>query len=105
MPDVNTHDAGHRLVGRCKGLLLLNAVLLLVLVAVTFSPGADAQAHLRGEYLMAAGNAKGANAGIVYIVDKVNQEMVAVTYDHNVRDLAGVGYRNLAADAGMGRQN
>jgi hypothetical protein len=53
---------------------------------------------------MVAGGIKGTDAGAVYIVDTTNQEMIVVGYDHNSKQLSGLGYRNLAADAaGMQR--
>ena len=81
-----------------RGLLLLNAALLALLAAVTFGPSAIGQVRVPGEYTMAAGGAQGANAGIVYVVDVRNQELVAVTYDYNTKKLNGVGYRNIGSD-------
>jgi hypothetical protein len=83
---------------RLRGLLALNAALLAVLGAVTFGPSAGAQARSRGDYTMAAGRSNGAQSGIVYIVDTVNQELIAITFDPNNKRVDGVGYRNLAAD-------
>lgn len=83
-----------------RGLLLLNAALLAVLAAVTLGgPEAEAQIAGRGDYVMVAGNAKGANAGVVYIVDTIHQELIAITYDANTKAVGGIGYRNLAFDA------
>lgn len=85
--------------GRLRGLLALNGALLALLGAVTFGPSADAQYRARGQYTMVAGGADGANSAVVYIVDSVNQELVAVTYNTQTKLLDGVGYRNLRADA------
>jgi len=89
-------------------LIALNGALLLALGAVTFGSRATAQSLARGEYTAVAGAAAGATSDVVYIFDTVNQEMVAVMWDPNANDLAGVGYRNLAADSagamGSGRQ-
>ena len=83
-------------------LLALNGALLALLAAVTFGPSVDAQqGRRRGDYTMVAGGVKGANSSAVYIVDTVNQEMMAVTYNQQSKTLDGVGYRNLAADAGI----
>ena len=82
-----------------RGLLVLNVLLLAVLAAVTFGDRAEAQVRQRGQYTMVAGRANGAQGGVVFIVDSVNQELIGVTYSANARDLVGVGYRNLAADA------
>ncbi|MDY7109404.1 MAG: hypothetical protein SYC29_12280 [Planctomycetota bacterium] len=83
---------------RLRGLLALNAALLAVLGAVTFGPSAGAQARTRGDYTMAAGRANGAQSGVVYIVDTVNQELIAVTFDPNNKQVDGIGYRSLTAD-------
>jgi hypothetical protein len=91
-------DGAPRAGGRLPGLLALNGALLLVLGAVTFGPSADAQARTRGEYTMVAGRANGAASSAVYIVDTVNQELIALTYDPNAKRVSGIGYRNLAAD-------
>jgi hypothetical protein len=82
-----------------RGLIVLNAVLLIVLAAVTLGSRVQAQTRGRGEYTMVAGGVNGANAAVAYIVDVANQEMIAVTYNQNTKLLEGIGYRNLAADA------
>jgi len=84
---------------RLRGLLALNGALLMALGAVVFGPSADAQLRPRGDYTMVAGRVNGAHSGVVYIVDTANQELIALTYDHNEKRVEGVGYRNLAADA------
>ncbi len=90
-------------------LLALNGALLALLAAVTFGSSVDAQqGRRRGDYTMVAGGVKGANSSAVYIVDTVNQEMMAVTYNQQTKTLDGVGYHNLAVDAGIvlrGRSN
>jgi hypothetical protein len=84
-----------------RGLLLLNAALLAVLAVVTFGSNAGAQAARgRGEYTMVEGGAAGTDAGVIWIADVANQELVAMTYNSSTKRLDGVGYRNLAADAG-----
>jgi hypothetical protein len=86
---------------RMPGLITLNAVLLIALALVTFGSSVGAQpARGRGEYTMVAGGGSGTDASIIWIVDVANQEMVAMTFNHNTKVLDGVGYRNLAADAG-----
>lgn len=82
-----------------RGLIVLNGALLLVLAAVTFSPLVNAQVRARGDYTMIGGNAAGTESSVLYLVDTINQDMVIVTYDQNAKQLKGVGYRNLAADA------
>jgi hypothetical protein len=87
--------------GGLRGLLLLNIALLAVLAAVTFGPTAGAQQGTRGrgEYTMVTGGAMGTDAGVIYIADVNNQELIAMVYNTNSKVLDGVGYRNLAADA------
>jgi hypothetical protein len=88
-----------------KGLLALNAFLLLVLAAVTLAPGAHAQAggrptaRARGEYTMVSGRIVGGNSHAVYVVDTTNQEMLALLWNQSSRALDVIGYRNLSADA------
>ncbi len=87
--------------GTMRGLIALNAALLIVLAAVTFAGSAEAQQQRqRGEYTMVGGAVSGASAGAVYIVDVINQELIALVYDHNNQAMTGVGYRDLAQDAG-----
>lgn len=82
-----------------RGLILLNVLLLLLLGAVTFGSQAKAQARSRGDYVMVAGGANGAISGVVYVVDTVNNQLIAVSYDTNSKRLVGVGATNLARDA------
>ncbi len=82
-----------------SGLLALNAALVALLAAVTFGANVDAQGRPRGEYTMVGGGVKGAESSAVYIVDTVNQEMLAVTYNQPEKSLEGIAYRNLAGDA------
>ena len=93
-------DGAPRAGRRLRGLLALNAALLVALGAVTFGPSAGAQARARGDYSMVAGRANGAASGVVYIVDTVNQELIALSFDPNAKRVEGIGYRNLAADIG-----
>jgi hypothetical protein len=82
-----------------RALVLLNAALLIVLGAVTFSSSAGAQARGRGDYTMVGGGVNGAEASAVYVADASNQELIALTFNVNTRRLEGIGYRNLALDA------
>jgi hypothetical protein len=85
--------------GGLRGLLLVNAALLAVLAGVTFGSRAGAQSgRARGEYTMVSGGAMGTDAGVIYIADVQNQELVAVVYNSGTKVLDGVSYRNLAAD-------
>ncbi len=80
-------------------LLALNGVLLGLLAVVTLGPTVAAQNRGRGDYMMVAGRANGADSSVVYIVDTANQELIAVTYSQSNKRVDGIGYRNLAADS------
>lgn len=84
---------------RRLGLIALNLALLGVLVFIQFGPEAYGQLRPRGSYTMAAGRANGAQAAVVFVVDTNTQELIAVTWDPNQKQIVGVGYRNLARDA------
>lgn len=96
LPNDERHDCDRR---SRSGLIVLNALLLAALGAITFAPQAGAQNRVRGSYTMVAGGAKGATSSIVYVADTTNHEMIAVMYEPSQRDMIGIGYRNLAADA------
>ena len=100
MPDkrIERGDA-HRRVSTFRSLLVLNTLLLALLAAVTFGPSANAQSRARGQYTMVAGGVNGSTSSAVYIIDVINQEMMAVAYNQNTKRLDGLGYRNLALDA------
>jgi hypothetical protein len=81
-------------------LVAMNLGLLGLLAAVTWSSSAAAQAEARarGRYLAVSGGVPGTDADVVWIVDTVNQEMVALTWDSDRKQIIGVGYRDLALD-------
>lgn len=81
------------------GLIVLNALLLGALAFVTFAPRADAQARRNGLYTIVGGTVNGQPNGVAYIIDEVNQEMIAISWNDGNKNLAGLGYANLAADA------
>jgi hypothetical protein len=88
-----------------RALLAVNAALLVLLAVVTFAPSADAQIRPPAKYAMVVGGVSGSTSSAVYIVDTVNQELMAVNYEHSTKRLKGIGYRNIAADmADMSRQ-
>jgi hypothetical protein len=92
-------------VRQVRDLLLLNGALLGMLALVTFAPSLSAQTRPRGDYTMAAGNVKNAQAAVLYIVDEINQELVSLAWDINARQLVGVAFRDLGADAGTLRNS
>ena len=73
----------------------------MTIALVTLAPRAEAQLRPRGSYIMVAGGVAGAPADALWIVDTVSQEMIALTYDPNQKELQGIGYRNLMADAAV----
>lgn len=99
-------DVTHRASTSNRGLLVLNGVLALLLGAVVWGQNAIAQnanipagARGRGEYTMIAGRTLAGSSDAIYVVDGTNQELVALRWDGAKQGLAGIGYRNLAADA------
>lgn len=85
-----------------KGLVYLNAGLLLLLGAVTLAPSSLAQrggARARGDYAMVSGKITGSSSHAVFIVDSANQEMVAVRWNESTKGLDAIGYRDLKEDA------
>lgn len=101
MQELERHEPARRREGRFRlyGLLAVNAVLLLTLGAVTFGRSSTAQVRVRGDYAMVAGGIQGAGANGLYIVDTTNRELIAIAYEPNQKELLGIGYRNLTADA------
>ncbi len=97
-PEDNDKRSAHRAVPSTRALIVLNAILLVLLVAVTFAPAVSAQVRSRGEYTMVAGGVKGASSSAVFIVDTGNQEMMAITYNQQDKSLEGIAYRSLAED-------
>ncbi len=95
-----TVKAGTRAGPNLRALFAINAALLGLLALVSFASTAGAQGRGRGEYTMVGGSVNGSESSAVYIVDSANQELVAITYDINTRVMTGIGYRNLAQDAG-----
>ena len=80
-------------------LIVLNALLLAALAAVSWSPTAKAQNRARGSYLMVPGQVQGGEPEVVWVLDEVNEELIAVVWNRDRKDLVGVGYRNLGVDA------
>ncbi len=84
------------------GLIVLNAVLLALLAAVTLSPDASAQGRRRGSYVAVGGTINGTTVGVLYIVDELNQEVVAMQWNEQQGKLVGLGYRNMQSDMASG---
>lgn len=81
------------------GLIALNLLLLAIFAAVSFVPETIAQTPKSGNYISVPAKANGITSGIVYILDTDNQELAAVTWDHNNNRIATLGYRNIKSDA------
>lgn len=97
----------HRARGRLALLVALNAALLCATLVGLLTPRAEAQpgggvSRPRGNYLMVSGRASGVSGNIVYIVDTVNQELLALRYQRAAGRLDPFGYRSLAADSAQG---
>lgn len=88
---------------KVRGVVIVNAALLALLAAVSLGPRADAQRgqtpRARGDYTMISGKIMGGNASVVYVLDAVNQEMIALRWNETDKGLDGIGFRDLAADA------
>jgi len=86
------------------GLVAINALLLGALAVVSLSPSAGAQARRNGLYTIVGGTANGQVNGVAFIIDEVNQEMVAVAWNEGSRAMQGLGFANLAADGQRAQQ-
>jgi hypothetical protein len=101
-----------------RGLVGLNLVLLAALAWVVVGrggPSAVAQSggagggglppgvvnRPRGDYVMVSGKMQGAPSHAVFVIDTANQELIAIKWDRAADQLVGIGYRNMAADAGL----
>jgi hypothetical protein len=86
-----------------RGLIALNAGLLLALGAVSLAPEATAQrgaGRARGEYTLVSGRVIGGNSNAVYVIDSANQEIIGLTWNNTRKALEGFGYRDINADSG-----
>ncbi len=79
-----------------SALIVLNVLLLAILGAVTLGPSAKAQtARSRGQYLMVGGRYVLNQAGVAYILDQSNQELISLSWNDSSKNLFGIGYRNI----------
>jgi hypothetical protein len=100
-------DDRQRLLRAPRGLVVLNLALLGVLGAVSFSPMADAQSaksangatRARGEYSIVGGATIGGVSSVIYVLDTINRELIALNWNDSTKSLEGVGYRDLSVDA------
>ncbi len=57
------------------------------------------QTRPRGEYLMLSGRAQAASSNYLYVLDRVNQELIGLKYNQPQQRYDVFAYRNLADDA------
>lgn len=57
------------------------------------------QTRPRGEYLMLSGRAQAASSNYLYVLDRVNQELIGLKYNQSQQRYDVFAYRNLADDA------
>lgn len=88
-----------------NGLIALNVMLLVVFAAVSFVPESVAQTTPAGNYIAVPAKVNGVTSGVVYIMDTTQQELVAVTWDHNNNRIAPLGYRNIKTDTTSASRN
>lgn len=90
---------------KLSGLVVLNAVLLLVLGVFCLTPqSAEAQLGGRGgDYLMIAGQTQGQTTSTVYIIDLESAKMIAVAYDTSAKALQVLAGRDVASDVKEGK--
>ena len=83
-----------------RGLIAVNAALLLILGAVVLAPPSLAQrgTRARGEYTMVSGKIVGGNSHVVYILDGANQEVMAAKWNEGAKSIDVIGYRDMQAD-------
>lgn len=94
---------------RRRWLLATNLTLaVLIGVAVWAVPARGVQGdqpttRARGQYTMVAGELRsGGEASAIYIIDSINQEMIAVRWNQSRDQLDGLDYRSLQMDANRG---
>ena len=81
-------------------LLAANVAALGALAVVERSAPATAQvARPRSTYTAVAGAIPGTDNQAIYIVDETTQEVAAVQWDSQTRQLKGLGFRNLSSDS------
>ena len=86
-----------------RGLVALNAGLLLALAAISLAPEASAQrgaGRARGEYTMVSGRVVGGNSNSIYVIDSANQEIIGLAWNNTRKTLDGFGFRDINADSG-----
>ena len=81
-------------------LIAANVAALGVLAVIELSAPAAAQAgRVRSTYTAASGRVPGTETHAVYVVDETTQEVAAIQWDPQAKQIRGLGFRNLAVDA------
>lgn len=97
---------------RSRKLVAINGALLLALVVVSIAQHAGAQpgggaanGRARGDYTLVSGKYQGGTAGVVYILDASNQDLLAIAWDRTRDRFNIIGHRSLADDARVQKQS
>lgn len=78
-------------------------LLAAVAMAQGTSPAGPAVTRPRGQYLLLAGRMQGSPPGVVWVIDTVNRELLALKWNRSERRLEPFDIRNLNRDtAGAG---
>ena len=84
-----------------RGLVALN-VGLLGAIALTLSPISIAQsrqsARTPGDYTVVGGETQSGNTDAIYILDTINRDLIALKCNDSLKQLEGIGYRDLVID-------
>jgi hypothetical protein len=80
-------------------LIAANVAALGALALVELSAPARAQSNRpRSSYTAASGRVANSEVAALFVVDETTQEVLAVQWDPQAKQLKGLGFRNLAAD-------
>lgn len=86
-----------------RPLVILNIALLALVITLGVARNAGANGsqpdRARGAYTMVSGAIQGGSNDVAYIIDTVNQELVAVDWNAAGSQIRVIGYRNLAVDS------
>ncbi|HZW08971.1 MAG TPA: hypothetical protein VFF69_03630 [Phycisphaerales bacterium] len=87
---------------RRRWLIAANLGLAGAIVVAAFAgsaAGLQPASRARGQYTMVAGEIQGGgDASAIYVIDSINEEMVALRWNQSRGELDGIDYRNLHED-------
>ena len=95
-PMPRTRVAGKRPVSRF--LLGMNAVLLLLIALVMWSPTVQAQLGLRGHYLLVAGAGESERSDRVWVFDTRGAELITLQWTEPGQGIRSTAHRNIHRD-------